>query len=135
MATQFQTPKIYAYREINTGKYKTTRHYQLEHKENVLNQPSKRLNISENRKFAISKPDFWVKTHDGEKWSKNMLTGLFPTTSNDTYYGDINKRQHLLIFHFLDDDDLLFIYLFENFYTRNLTQVLEYIKTSYITTE
>lgn len=134
MATHFKVPKIFAYKEIKQGKFKDTRHYQLEPQSDVALTPSKFLNISRNRMFAKSKPIYWVKNHNGKKWNKKMLTGLFQTDLKETYFGDIDKRKHLIIFHFLDDGETLFVYLFENFYTRNLKQILEYIKTSYTTT-
>ena len=121
-------PKIYVYKEINVDMFGSTKHYQLETKENNFKQPSKLLNISENRKFAKSKPEYWIKTHNGKTWNKKMLTGLFPAEMENTYYGDINKRQHLVIFHFLDAGDMLYVYYFKNYYTRNLKPILEVVK-------
>tara|TARA_R110002110_G_scaffold199752_5_gene410527 strand:+ start:1152 stop:1556 length:405 start_codon:yes stop_codon:yes gene_type:complete len=128
------TPQIYIYKEINVDKFGSTRHYELNSRENNFKQPSKLLNISENRKFAKADPVYWVKTHTGKKWNKKILTGLFPAAMKDTYYGDINKRQHLLIFHFLDEGDCLLVYYFKNYYTRNLTPILEILKNSYTVT-
>lgn len=125
MATQKHRPTLYFYKEINQGKFKTTRHFQLENNNKPLKHLSPLLNISENRKFANSNPDYWLKTHNGKKWNKTALTGLFPVNKKDFYFGDINKKQHLLLFRFIDCLDMLEVYYFENYYTRNIDLLLK----------
>lgn len=127
MATQFKISNLYIYKEINVGKFKTTRHYQLENQNRPLQHLSKLLNVSENRKFAKSNPVYWLKNHNGEKWNDRALTGMFPTKQKDIYYGDINKRQHLLLFRFTDSLDMLIVYYFENYYTRDIPSLIDTI--------
>lgn len=127
MATQIPTPIIHLYKEVNTGKYKTTQHFDLIEIRNGKNHISEKINISINRNCALSMPLFWLKVHNGKKWITPFLTGLFKTKNPNVYYGDTNKRTHLLLFVFSDNRQDLKIYFFQNYYTKNLNNLERFI--------
>jgi len=124
-----QTPKpiIHIYKEINKGKYKDTKHFELVEVKNGTSQLSELINISKDRKFANSSPDYWLKTRQGNKWSEKALTGLFRTNVRFVYKGDENHRQHIILFKFSDDAQTLTIYYFKNYFTGDLSKVLPFI--------
>lgn len=118
---------VHTYREINNGKYKTTKHYELIDKKNKNFLLSEKINISKDRNFAKSSPVYWLKIREGRKWSKN-ITGLFDTKEKFIYWGDQDLRKHLIIFKFSYDAKTLTIFYFKNYYTNNLTRILKEIK-------
>ena len=129
MAThQVPPPVIHVYKEVNKGKYKSTKHFELEEVKNGTSQLSEMINISKNRNFALSMPDYWLKIRQGNKWSKKALTGLFKTNKRFVYKGDQNLRQHLILFKFSDDAETLTVYYFKNYFTGDLSKVLPFIK-------
>lgn len=128
MATQIPTPIIHVYKEVNTGKYKTTQHFNLVEVKKGQNYISEKLNISVNRNCALSMPAFWLKIHNGKKWITPFLTGLFKTKKPNIYYGDVDKRTHLLIFVFSDNKENLKVYFFKNYYTKDLRLIAHFIK-------
>lgn len=117
------TPTVYSYTELNPGKYATVKHYELQ-KENT-GKPilSNLINIGQNRKFARSNPDYWLRIRKGKKWSK-PITGLFPTSKEQIYFGDIQYKKHLILVHFQEQENKIEVYIFWNFYTPNLKPVL-----------
>jgi len=120
-------PVIHNYKEVNKGKYKTVRHFELS---KVINGKSKiveLINIRKNQNCAMSMPSFWLKGKQGKKWTKNYLTGLFKTEYKNIYKGDINRRKHLLIFKFNNEVEGLLIYYFQNYYTNDLRDILSLI--------
>ena len=127
MATKIPKPIIHIYKEVNRGKYKTTKHFELAELIDGTSLLSDKLNISKNRKYALSNPDYWLKIWQEKKWSKN-ITGLFKTNDRFVYWGDHNHRQNLIIFEFSDDASTLTAYYFQNYFTRDLSHVLHFIK-------
>jgi len=128
MATQqIPTPVTHIYKEVNKGKYKSTKHFELAEVKNGVCQLSEKINLSKNRNFALSMPDYWLKTRQTNKWSKKALTGLFKTNRRFVYKGDENHRQHLILFKFSSDAETLIIYYFKNYFTGDLSRVLPYI--------
>lgn len=121
------TPITHIYKEVNKGKYKITRHYELVDVQNRASKLSKLLNISNNRNFAQSTPDFWLKIKQGKKWS-DYITGLFKTDIKNLYKGDIDHKKHLLLFRFSEDTETLTVYHFKNHYTNDLSNLLPFIK-------
>lgn len=126
MATTPPAPILYKFAEILTP-YKTVKHYELLEPE--PGPLSNKINIQGNRDFAKSRPDFWVKTWEGKKWSSKALTGLFKTSTPGVFYGDHNGKKHLLIFHFNKGASRVNVYYFKNYYTRNLKPVLNSLFT------
>lgn len=125
MATQVPQPVTYVYKEVNKGKFKCVRHYEpIENINNPLGLT--KINISKDQSFAKSSPQYWLKIRTGEKWSE-CLTGLFETCFKDVFWGDINNKQHLVIFKFSNDYDLLTIYFFKNYFTKELDSVLSFM--------
>ncbi len=125
MATHY-TPKpyTYVYTETNIGKFKDVKHYEY----NALKESklTNRINISKNRFFADSNPDYWLKVRLKSKWS-NCITGLFRTKYKNVFRGDENEKTHLIIFKFSDNASTLTIKYFENYYTNDLSNVINYI--------
>lgn len=126
MATHTHTPTVHVYKEINIGKYRTTKHFELV--EVIGGNPilSNKLNLSVNRNCALSIPDYWVKEHVGTKWAKRWLTGLFKTGKHNLFYGDTQKKKNLLFFQFAEGRNELKVYYFKNFYTKNFIQLEQY---------
>ncbi|GGK41931.1 MULTISPECIES: hypothetical protein [Flavobacteriaceae] len=125
MATQSK-PTIHFYKEVNKGKFKSVKHFELAEVTKYEPPLSKLLNISKNRNCALSMPEFWLKIRQGNKWSK-CITGLFNTDFKNIYKGDVNKRTHLVIFKFNDKVDTLTVYHFKNYFTTDLSKVLSLI--------
>jgi hypothetical protein len=126
MATQ-TLPVTYIFKEINIGKYNSVKHYEIVSNNGTQNNLFTLLNISKNRNFAQSMPDYWLKVKQGKKWS-NCLTGLFKTSTQNIFKGDLYKKKDLLLFKFSDDADTLTICHFENYFTTDLSNVLQFIK-------
>ena len=117
-------PVIHYFEEIHAGKYLTVKHYDLQ---KVCNGPAifpGQINISKNREFAKSSPDYWLKIKDGKTWSKTAVTGLFKTYLPGVYKGDHRKKKDLLIFHFTNTAGRVTVFYFRDYYTRNLQPVL-----------
>lgn len=127
MATHTQTPIIHVYKEINIGKYSTTKHYELLEIIGGNQILSNKLNLSVNRNFALSMPDYWVKEREGSKWAKRWLTGLFKTGKHSLFYGDTQKKKNLILFQFDNFKNELRVYYFKNFYTKNFIQLEQYL--------
>jgi hypothetical protein len=117
------TPTIHTYKEINSGRFASVKHYLLDHVTNDNCFLSEQLNISKDRKFARSNPDYWLKIKEGKKWSK-PLTGLFKTSTENVFHGDCNYKQHLIILKFTEDESRATVYYFKDFYTADLTHIL-----------
>ncbi|RTY94327.1 hypothetical protein EKL32_11255 [Flavobacterium sp. GSN2] len=121
-------PTIHVYKEINEGKFKTTKHYEIVEVENGTKKLSDLININADRGFAKSTPNFWLKIIVGKRWVN--FTGLFKTSTPETYYADKgsnNRKEDLIIVKFLDNEKTVVIYYFKNYYTANLDTVLRFI--------
>lgn len=123
MATQKPIPVTHVYKEINEGKYKTVKHYELIENNTTPKLPQL-LNISKNQDCAKSMPDFWLRIREGNKWGR-YITGLFKTSKNLVYKGDTKKKRNLLIFKFSDNAKTLVIDYYENYYTNDLGKLLQ----------
>lgn len=119
-------PVIHVFNEVNLGKYKTTKHYELSQCINGKTLLSSKLNISKDRKFAKSMPDYWAKIKPRNKWSKN-ITGLFKTDVPMIYHGDYDYKKHLLLFHFTDKAEIVVVYFYVNYFSHDLSHVLKKI--------
>ena len=115
-------PITHVFSEINEGKYKSVKHYELIEVKNGTTQLSEQINISKDRNCAKSMPDYWLKIKNGNKWSK-CITGLFKTGLKDIYRGDVDRKKHLVVFRFTDDASVLIIYYYENYYTDDLSNL------------
>lgn len=127
MTSQSPKPVTHIYREINKGRYKSVRHFQLEDVKNGILQLAETINISENRNCALSKPEYWLKIKQGKNWDKKCLTGLFKTKIINVYKGDSDKRKHLILFVFSDYGGTLKVYYFKNYFTFDLSNVMQFI--------
>jgi hypothetical protein len=121
------TPVTHVFSEINEGKFKSVKHYELIEVQNGTTQLSEQINISKDRNCAQSMPDYWLKIKNGNKWSK-CITGLFKTGYNNIFDGDLQKKKHLIIFKFSEDASTLTAYVFRDYYTNDLSKVLPLIK-------
>lgn len=123
MATQTPQHTTYVYNEINVGKYIATKHYELVGLDDSKNKLSTLVNISKDRNYAKSMPDYWFKIKQGKKYSE-WLTGLFKTKIPLIYKGDLEKKKHLILFKFSNNARTLTIKYFENYHTMDLTNLL-----------
>lgn len=55
---------------------------------------------------------------DGEVFS-NPTTGMFNTSEPRWMFGDLNYKQHLLIFELTDGGNILNVFYFKDYYPRN----------------
>lgn len=123
MATQKPTPVTHVYKEVNEGKYKSVKHYELLQC-NGTPIFSTLINVSTNQNCAQSMPDYWLKIREGNKWTK-YITGLFKTPKKGIYKGDTQKKRNLVIFKFSDNANTLNIDFYPNFYTNDLSTFLQ----------
>ena len=123
MAT-IPTPTVHSYTEINPGKYAEVKHYELKEVTNGNKVLSTLINVSKNRKFARSNPDYWLKIREGKKWINPALTGLFKTNFPFIYKGDSQHRKNLIIAKFTKDASQVNIYYFKDYYTRDLKTLI-----------
>lgn len=126
MATRIPYPIIQVYKEVNIGKYKSVKHYELI-QTNFKPILSELLNISKDRNCALSAPVYWLKERRYNKWSR-CLTGLFKTSKINVFKGDLQKRRHLVLFKFSETDNTLTVFTFENYYTKDLNQIWRFLK-------
>lgn len=121
-------PTRHVYKEINEGKFKTTKHYELVEVENGTQKLTDLLNVVVDRGFAKSAPNFWLKIRVGKRWVN--FTGLFKTSSPGLYFadkGNNNRKEDLLIVKLSNYERDLTVYYFKNYYTANLSGVLKLI--------
>ncbi|MCF1421041.1 hypothetical protein [Mangrovimonas futianensis] len=117
----------YNYKEVNVGKYSTTRHFELVYHSGENDIFSEKIKITNDRGFAKSNPDYWVTEKNDRKWNKQTLSGLFKTDISNIYHGDTKRGKTLLIFEFLKDEHELNLYYVENHTRKDLDQVLNFI--------
>ncbi|CAM4091972.1 hypothetical protein [Gillisia limnaea] len=123
MAT-IPTPTVHSYIEINHGKFAEVKHYELKEVTNGNPILSNLINVSKNRNFARSNPDYWLKIREGKKWINPALTGLFKTSTPLIYYGDHNDKKNLIIVRFSANAEEVIIYYFKDYYTRDLKPLI-----------
>jgi hypothetical protein len=128
MTTATPKPIVHIFKEYNIGKFKATKHYQLETASNGSNQLTDIINISKDRNCAQSMPEYWLQIREDNKWKKPRLTGLFKTSANLIFKGDTQKRTNLVLFKFSDNAETLTIYYYSNFYTKDITTLLNTIQ-------
>ncbi len=126
MAAHSLIPVIHIFKEVNKGKYKSVSHFEIEEVKNGNSLLSDKLNLSKNRNFALSMPLYWLKIREGTKWSK-CITGLFKTSKTNLFKGDHDKKKHLLLFEFTDNNETLKVFYFQNYFTTDLSKVLPQI--------
>ncbi len=126
MNTYIPKPLVCVFAEVNKGKHRTVRHY-----DPIMGNTNKGIfsdliNISNNRAFAKSSPKYWVKCREGNKWG-SPVTGLFKTEFDNIFVGDIDHKTNLLVMKFSDDGSTITAYLYQNYYTRDLKELLRRI--------
>lgn len=126
MATKIPKPIIHIYKEVNIGKYKSVKHFELSTTQNGNPILSNKINISKDRSYAKSSPQYWLKIWSGNKWS-DWITGLFKTNTRFVYWGDQSNRRNLLLFKFSNDVETVTVFYFQNYFTRDLSQVSHHV--------
>ena len=116
----------HVFSEINEGKFKGVKHYELIKVKNGTTQLTELINISKDRNCAQSMPDYWLKIRNGNKWSK-CITGLFKTGNTNIFKGDVDHKKNLIVFKFSDHAKTLTAYYFDNYYTTDLSKVLHLV--------
>jgi hypothetical protein len=127
MAIKIPKPSIYIYKEINVGKFSTTKHFELVNENNDKDNLTNLIKISKDRGFAKSLPIYWLNTRTENKWNKINLTGLFKTSITNLFKGDIDKKKNLLLFKFSEGANNLTVYCFKDYYTSNVNDVIQFI--------
>jgi len=131
MATKNPKPIVHTFTILNSGEFKSVKHYSLKSIDGGKNQISNRINVQKDRKFAKSMPDYWLKKRLEKKWSA-PITGLFQTKHKNIYHGDCNFKKHLLLVHITDDQDKITIFFYKGFFTLDrdnlIDEVDRYIK-------
>jgi hypothetical protein len=120
-----KTPIKHIYSEINKGKYKCTKHYLLDEVVYGNLLLTEKLNLSKNRGFAKSEPEYWLHTRPLKKWER--LTGLFYNREFDIYLGDKgknNQKEELIIVKFSDILGNIVVYYFKGYYTNDIKKVI-----------
>ncbi|MFV8268878.1 hypothetical protein ACNQGP_02945 [Flavobacterium sp. GT2N3] len=130
MSTTGNIPKpiTHIYKEINEGKFKTTKHYELVEVDSENQILSSLINIVVDRGFAKSAPHFWLKIRSGKRWEN--FTGLFKTSTPGIYFADKgvnNRKEDLLIVKLSNYEREMTVYYFKDYYTANLSEVLKLI--------
>jgi len=118
------TPTVHSYTEINHGKFSEVKHYELKEVTNGNQVLSNLINVSKDRNFARSNPDYWLKIREGKKWINPALTGLFKTNFPFIYKGDSQHKKNLIIAKFTKDASQVNIYYFKDYYTRDLKTLI-----------
>jgi hypothetical protein len=126
MTTKTPKPSVYIYKEINVGKFSTTKHYELVNQVDE-NKLTNLIKVSKDRGFAKSLPVYWLDTRTDNKWDKISLTGLFKTSITNLFKGDTDKKKNLLLFKFSEGTSSLTIYCFNNYYKGDLSNVLQFV--------
>ena len=124
MATQIPNPTYHVYGEINKGKYKTVKHYELVDVINGQQFLPDIINISKDRNFAKSSPKYWLRFKIGNRWGK-CETGLFKTEYENIYKGDLRLKKHLLIFWFSDNEESVQILYYNYYFTKDIRHVFQ----------
>jgi hypothetical protein len=122
------TPTKHVYTEINQGKYKTTRHYNIVEVTNGKQILSDLLNVNLDRNCAKSSPTYWLSIRKDNKWIR--LTGLFKTPYLSYFVGDKgrnNIKEDMIISVFSEDNSSLTVYYFKGYYSNNLLSVIQSI--------
>ena len=130
MSTTGNIPKpiTHIYKEINEGKFKTTKHYELVEVNSKNQILSNLINVVVDRGFAKSAPHFWLKIRCGKRWEN--FTGLFKTSTPGIYFADKginNRKEDLLIVKLSNYERDMTVYYFKDYYTANLSEVLKLI--------
>lgn len=121
-------PTTHIYKEINEGKFKTTKHYELVEVENGTQKLSDLIKIVVDRGFAKSAPSFWFRVRIGKRFEN--FTGLFKTNTPGLYFADKgkdNRKEDLLIVKLSNCERDMTVYYFKGYYTANLSEVLKLI--------
>ncbi len=102
-------------------------HYKLQKTKFGKSKLSDKIHISENREFAKSQPEYWLKTRDGKRWSKRYATGLFKTQYSTVFMGDLEMKKDLVIVSINRKEDSLRVFVFDNYYSNNPSKAFNYL--------
>lgn len=120
------TPKPVKYQFKATRYFKTVIHYSIQNltKLSIDLLITEKINISESRDFAKSKPLFWLQERINNKWVKPRLTGLFKTEKENVFWGCRGRYEDLIIIEFKNNKDDLNLYYYKDYFTRNLEPII-----------
>ena len=126
MAFLNSKPLELIYNEVNHGRYNSVKHYETQDASNPF---TNLINIAKDRGFAKSNPNYWLKTKEGKKWSKNALSGLFKTSNEHIFWGDIKsngRKTNTFLVEFSKDAEELKVYYFD-YYTQDVENLISSI--------
>ena len=123
-------PQIMEFTEINIGKFKTTKHFELiQH--NTETPETDKINIVTDRQFAQSLPDYWLSYRLNNRWRR--ITGLFKVGNSKYYKGDKghnNVKECLVIAQMESESRKVIIYTFKGYYSSDPAEAIELIQKS-----
>jgi hypothetical protein len=125
------TPTISKFKEIKIGKFTTTQHFEIvKHTQDA--PETERINLSKDRQFAKSLPNYWLSYRYNNRWKR--ITGLFKVEDTNYYKGDKGYKigeKHLIIALLDADKREVTTYTFENYYTKDVDEVIQLIKNRF----
>jgi hypothetical protein len=130
MGQNIPQPQILEFTEINIGKFKTTKHFELVQYSTETPETDK-INIVKDRQFAQSLPDYWLSYRLNNRWRR--ITGLFKVGDSIYYKGDKgqnNVKECLVIAQIDNDSRTVIIYTFKGYYSSDPAAAIELIQKS-----
>jgi len=130
MGMNIPQPQILEFTEINIGKFKTTKHFEIVQYSTETPETDK-INIVKDRQFAQSLPDYWLSYRLNNRWRR--ITGLFKIGNTNYYKGDKgykNVKECLVIALIDNDNRTVTIYTFKDYYSSDPTPALDLILKS-----
>lgn len=124
MATITLKPIVHHAKEVNVGKWATTRRFEVTTPSIENSFLGSLVSIQDDRGFARSNPIAWVKIQGGKagKHFGKPITGFFKFKDTHYFWGDryciINgkrKKQDLLIFFIPPDSKEILVYYYPRF--------------------
>lgn len=132
MIATYTTPIVNEFTEINVGKFKGTKHFELDNLKNVPKIITHKIRLAVNRSFAKSLPTYWLSFRPQNKWIS--ITGLFKTSTPYYFKGDADHKKHLVICRVDEVNNTVILFYFENFYTRDaatIKSIIDDLKSIY----
>tara|TARA_R110000796_G_scaffold23036_1_gene66193 strand:+ start:1877 stop:2272 length:396 start_codon:yes stop_codon:yes gene_type:complete len=129
MVANIPHPQKSIYTEINIGKFKTTRHYDLIQPNETA--PTELINIVTDRQFAKSLPNYWLSYRESNKWKR--ITGLFKVDGTKYHKGDKgrnNVKEHLILVYIDKETRTVILYTFIGYYSSDPTRAIQLIENN-----
>ena len=117
-------PITYIFQEINKGKNKSIRYYKFSSHDGSTNNLGRQLGLHKNRKWSQYEYDYTLNIKESKNWN-GCLIDMVKTSTKYIFKGHLNKKKHLLLFRFSTNADIITVYYYENYFTRNLAKLIK----------